>query len=99
MARKALTFGNYRTLFADSRPDLFAHYEPSAREITFERDEIVRVAAELGMPLPKNLGDVVYSFRYRASSTFSQVSRAIRCGVISAQQSRKWDKWRRMRFI
>lgn len=36
------------------------------RQIDFEREEIVSVAQELGIALPKNLGDVVYSFRYRA---------------------------------
>jgi len=34
-------------------------------EILFERAEISQVAEELGMKLPKNLGDVLYSFRYR----------------------------------
>lgn len=43
----------------------FNHYTEGAHEVTFERDEIVRVAAELSITLPKNLGDVVYSFRYR----------------------------------
>lgn len=33
----------------------------------FEREDMVRVAREMGMELPKNLGDVLYSFRYRAS--------------------------------
>ena len=34
-------------------------------EVRFERKEIVQVASELGIELPKNLGDVIYSFRYR----------------------------------
>lgn len=35
------------------------------REVPFEREEMERVAAELKLPPPKNLGDLVYSFRYR----------------------------------
>ena len=34
-------------------------------EVEFSRDDIAQAAQELGVPLPKNLGDVVYSFRYR----------------------------------
>lgn len=41
------------------------HYSEGATSFLFEREEIVAVAAELGIRLPKNLGDVVYSFRYR----------------------------------
>lgn len=42
-------------------------YLPGMHAIEFEREEIVRFAAELGVDLPKNLGDVVYSFRCRAA--------------------------------
>ena len=35
--------------------------------IEFARDEIAEAAAALNLPLPKNLGDVIYAFRYRAS--------------------------------
>jgi hypothetical protein len=45
----------------------FAHYEEGATEVWFEREEIVQAAEELGIKLPKNLGDIVYSFRYRVS--------------------------------
>jgi hypothetical protein len=34
-------------------------------ELTFSREDIVRVANKIGIKLPKNLGDVIYSFRYR----------------------------------
>jgi hypothetical protein len=44
----------------------FNHYEPGASEVLFERTEIVDAASKLGVALPKNLGDVLYSFRYRA---------------------------------
>ncbi|MBM3300340.1 MAG: endonuclease [Deltaproteobacteria bacterium] len=41
------------------------HYREGANEVSFERSEIIRVAEDLGVRLPKNLGDVLYSFRYR----------------------------------
>ena len=44
----------------------FKHHKPGAGEVVFEREELVRVARELKIKLPKNLGDVLYSFRYRA---------------------------------
>lgn len=42
-----------------------SHFKRGTEQFTFSRDEIVRVAKELGIRLPKNLGDVIYSFRYR----------------------------------
>ncbi len=45
----------------------FDYYREGATEVAFERTDIERVAAQLGIRLPKNLGDVVYSFRYRAT--------------------------------
>ena len=35
------------------------------RQVEFDRQDIVSTAAKLGVALPKNLGDVIYSFRYR----------------------------------
>lgn len=43
------------------------HYRPGTTEVPFERSEISEVAAQLGVELPKNLGDLLYSFRYRAA--------------------------------
>ena len=45
----------------------FKYYREDAAEVSFERADIVKSAGELGIKLPKNLGDVLYSFRYRAS--------------------------------
>jgi len=45
----------------------FSHYRAGAEQFAFSREEIVRVAKELGIKLPKNLGDVIYSFRYRTA--------------------------------
>lgn len=53
-----------------------SNYRPGLREIPFERSQIESVAADLGIKLPKNLGDLVYSFRYRVSLPESILSRA-----------------------
>jgi hypothetical protein len=45
----------------------FKTYKKNITEIPFTREEIEHTAAELQIRLPKNLGDVLYSFRYRAS--------------------------------
>jgi hypothetical protein len=41
-------------------------YKDEMTELTFLREDIVRVAKKIGIRLPKNLGDVICSFRYRA---------------------------------
>jgi len=41
-------------------------YERGAEEVPFDRDDIRRVAKELEIELPRNLGDIVYAFRYRS---------------------------------
>jgi hypothetical protein len=46
--------------------DVFAqHYIKGAKDVSFERDDLVRTAKKLKIKLPKNLGDIIYSFRYR----------------------------------
>ncbi len=45
----------------------FTHYTKGATEVCFERREIETVAKELNINLPKNLGDIIYSFRYRVA--------------------------------
>ena len=54
----------------------FKHYREDATEVPFERSDIVESARELGIKLPKNLGDVLYSFRYRASLPASITEKA-----------------------
>lgn len=44
-----------------------SRFKRGMKEIDFEREEIVKVGKALKIDLPKNLGDVVYSFRYRAA--------------------------------
>jgi hypothetical protein len=41
------------------------HYKKGAKTVQFSRDEIGEIARELKIATPKNLGDVLYSFRYR----------------------------------
>ena len=41
------------------------HYRPKMKSFEFARDEISTVARDLGITLPKNIGDLIYSFRFR----------------------------------
>lgn len=43
----------------------FDRYGSGATAVPFERTDIETAAAEIGVALPKNLGDVLYSVRYR----------------------------------
>lgn len=52
------------------------YYQKGATEISFKRPDITRAAEELEIRLPKNLGDVLHSFRYRADLPNSIVKKA-----------------------
>lgn len=41
-------------------------YKSGDDEVPFSRDDLITHAAKLKIKPPKNLGDIVYSFRYRA---------------------------------
>lgn len=41
------------------------HYRKGLKVVAFTREELVSMATQLKIPLPSNLGDVLYSFRYR----------------------------------
>ncbi len=41
------------------------HHQEGDEVVRFTREELVSTAAELGVELPKNLGDVVYAFKFR----------------------------------
>ncbi|MFN0100950.1 MAG: endonuclease [Bryobacteraceae bacterium] len=43
------------------------HYRKGVDAFDFDRAEIETVAAQMELRLPKNLGDLIYSFRYRKS--------------------------------
>ncbi|HEY6170482.1 MAG TPA: endonuclease [Verrucomicrobiae bacterium] len=42
-----------------------AHYRKGSTEFVFDREEIVQAASSLGLQRPRNVGDVVYTFRFR----------------------------------
>jgi hypothetical protein len=44
-----------------------AHYKRGSTEVTFDREEIPAVANKLQIEIPRNLGDLIYSFRYRTA--------------------------------
>ena len=44
----------------------FEGYRPGMTQFEFERGKLERTASAMGMALPKNLGDVIYSLRYRS---------------------------------
>jgi hypothetical protein len=52
------------------------NYRKGAVEVLFGREELTEAAQELGVPPPKNLGDVTYSFRYRNDLPHAIASRA-----------------------
>jgi hypothetical protein len=41
-------------------------FKKGMREFTFDREELLQVARDLGLRDPKNVGDLIYTFRYRA---------------------------------
>lgn len=43
------------------------HYRPGKKQFEFSRDEFVETARSLNIALPKNLGDTIYSFRFRTA--------------------------------
>ena len=45
----------------------FDHWHEGATEFEFERSEIADAAARLNIEAPKNLGDLIYTFRYRSA--------------------------------
>jgi len=53
-----------------------AHYKRGGSQVTFDREEIPKVADELGIRIPKNLGDLIYTFRYRVALPAAIVAKA-----------------------
>jgi hypothetical protein len=43
----------------------FSKYKVGTRELAFEREKLEKCAKRLKIKLPKNIGDLIYSFRYR----------------------------------
>lgn len=53
------------------------HYKENDEEVKFTRSEFETIATELNINLPKNLGDIIYSFKYRTSLPKSITGTAI----------------------
>ncbi len=76
---KAATANRYQTLIEKVFLD---RYRDGAGSVEFNREDLETAADELGIKLPKNLGDVIYSVRYRT---------AMPAGVIGTQSGgREW---------
>ena len=66
-----------KTRYSDLIARIFEKkYKSGAHQVAFERTDFVSTAAELGIDLPLNLGDIVYSFRYRTALPSSIVDTA-----------------------
>lgn len=64
MAKKEPAGNRYSSLMERIFLD---RYEPGMTEVPFSRDDFATTAKALRIALPKNLGDVIYSMRYRAA--------------------------------
>jgi hypothetical protein len=53
-----------------------SHFKAGAQEIPFKRCDLEKAAKALGIERPKNLGDVIYRFRYRGTLPASIQARA-----------------------
>ena len=55
-----------RTRYADIIEKIFLdRYKKGKKVVEFSRQDLIDTSHELGIELPKNIGDVIYSFRYR----------------------------------
>lgn len=64
-------------LYAQLLAHVFAKYwKKGATTVAFAREDLVIAAGKLKIPVPKNLGDVLYSFRYRNPLPESITSKA-----------------------
>lgn len=62
MTSEIRQLNRYQAIIAD----VFGrHFKEGSANVEFSRDEFVSIARSLKIKLPKNIGDVVYSFRYR----------------------------------
>jgi hypothetical protein len=60
------------------------HFRAGKTQFEFSRDEFVEIARSLGIALPKNLGDTIYSFRFRTalpSEILSTASKGMEWGI------------------
>jgi len=52
------------------------YFKEGSSELLFKRDDLIDTARDLKITLPKNLGDVIYSFRYRVELPLSITDKA-----------------------
>src|SRR5258707_6951810 len=65
-AENVATLGKAIARYAQIIEAIFQRYWKKGKtEFVFERDELEQVCKELKIARPKNLGDVIYTFRYR----------------------------------
>jgi hypothetical protein len=64
MAKNAKSENRYKAVIEKI---FFDHWKKGVDEFIFERDEIKAVCVALGIELPDNLGDIIYSFRFRVA--------------------------------
>jgi hypothetical protein len=62
MSSEDRQLNRYQAIIADV---FKRHYKGGKSSVEFSRDEFVSIAKSLKIILPKNIGDVIYSFRYR----------------------------------
>lgn len=75
--------GSLENRYATLIGDIFSNkYKDGDVRVEFKREDIETTAQSLGVVLPKNLGDVIYSFKYRA-----ELPKAIRR---TASGDREW---------
>lgn len=59
---------NQKNLYTMILESIFhSKFKPGMREVDFERDEIAETCKRLKVEVPKNIGDLTYTFRYRAA--------------------------------
>lgn len=64
MSSKGQKLNRYQAIIASV---FKRHFSGTATRVEFSRDEFVSIAKALKINLPKNIGDVLYSFRYRSA--------------------------------
>lgn len=60
--KKARVIGSYEQIIESV---FFNNYKKGIKQFEFSRTEFAPIAKKLGINLPKNIGDIPYSFRYR----------------------------------
>lgn len=67
-----MTLSRRPARYAQIIETIFARkYREGATSIPFERSELIDTASELGIETPKNVGDILYSFKSRAAFPLS----------------------------